>query len=45
VKGLYARWSATLAERGELPLDEWRATIEEWPQVTAEPGGGFATAM
>jgi monoterpene epsilon-lactone hydrolase len=39
VKDLYQRWTATFAERGELPLDEWRALIEEWPQVTAEPGG------
>jgi epsilon-lactone hydrolase len=38
VKDLYQRWGATFAERGELPLDEWRATIEEWPEVTAEPG-------
>jgi acetyl esterase/lipase len=39
VKDLYQRWGATFAEWGELPLDEWRATIEEWPQVTAEPRG------
>jgi epsilon-lactone hydrolase len=39
VKDLYQRWGATFAERGELPLDEWRALIEEWPMVTAEPGG------
>jgi epsilon-lactone hydrolase len=39
VQDLYERWSATLAERGELPLDEWRATNEKWAQVTAEPGG------
>jgi dienelactone hydrolase len=39
VKDLYERWSETFAERGELPLDEWRATIEEWAQATAEPGG------
>jgi monoterpene epsilon-lactone hydrolase len=38
VKDLYERWSATFAERGELPLDEWRAIVEEWPMVTAEPG-------
>jgi acetyl esterase/lipase len=36
VKDLYPRWGAW---GGELPLDEWRATIEEWPQLTAEPGG------
>jgi monoterpene epsilon-lactone hydrolase len=39
VKDLYQRWGATFAERGALPLDEWRATVEEWPEVTAEPGG------
>jgi epsilon-lactone hydrolase len=39
VKDLFERWNAMLAERGELPLDECRVTIEEWPQVTAEPGG------
>jgi hypothetical protein len=35
VKDLYQRWDATFAERDSLPLDEWRASIEEWPQVTA----------
>jgi epsilon-lactone hydrolase len=39
VKDLYQRWSETFAERGELPLDEWRELIEEWAQATAEPGG------
>ncbi|HWE07775.1 MAG TPA: alpha/beta hydrolase [Solirubrobacteraceae bacterium] len=40
VKDLYQRWGARFAAHGgELPLDEWRATIEEWPQVTTEPGG------
>jgi acetyl esterase/lipase len=39
VKDLYQRWSETFAERGELPLDEWREIIEEWSQATAEPGG------
>lgn len=38
VKDLYRRWSDTFAERGELPLDEWRELIEEWGQATAEPG-------
>jgi epsilon-lactone hydrolase len=22
-----------------MPLEKWRAMIEEWPQVAAEPGG------
>ena len=39
VKDLYQRWSETFAQRGELPLDEWREIIEEWGQATAEPGG------
>ncbi|HYX84989.1 MAG TPA: alpha/beta hydrolase [Gaiellales bacterium] len=39
VKALYERWSAAFAEEPEMPLDRWRAMIEEWPQVTAEPGG------
>lgn len=39
VKDLYQRWTETFAERGELPLDEWRELIEEWAQATAEPGG------
>jgi epsilon-lactone hydrolase len=39
VKDLYQRWSETFAERGDLPLDEWREIIEEWSQATAEPGG------
>jgi epsilon-lactone hydrolase len=39
VKDLYRRWSETFAERGELPLEEWRELIEEWAQATAEPGG------
>ena len=38
VKDLYQRWSDTFAERGELPLVEWRELIEEWGQATAEPG-------
>jgi hypothetical protein len=28
VKDLYERWSQTFAERGELPLDEWRHTFQ-----------------
>ena len=39
VKDLYERWSAAFAAEPEMPLDKWRALIEEWPQVTAEPGG------
>ena len=39
VKDLYERWSATSATEPEMPLDRRRAMVEEWPQVTAEPGG------
>jgi epsilon-lactone hydrolase len=39
VKGLYERWGAAFAADPEMSLDRWRAMIEEWPQVTAEPGG------
>jgi epsilon-lactone hydrolase len=39
VKSLYEGWSAAFAEEPEMPLDQWRAMIEEWPRVTAEPGG------
>src|SRR5437764_3752963 len=39
VKDLYERWSAAFAAEPEMPLEQWRALIEEWPQVTAEPGG------
>jgi acetyl esterase/lipase len=39
VKGLYERWSAAFAADPDMPLERWRAMIEEWPQVTAEPGG------
>ncbi len=39
VKDLYERWSAAFAADPEMPLEKWRALIEEWPQVTAEPGG------
>ena len=38
VKDLYERWSATSAAEPEMPLDQRRAMVEEWPQVTAEPG-------
>jgi epsilon-lactone hydrolase len=39
VEDLYERWSAAFAAEPEMPLEKWRALIEEWPQVTAEPGG------
>jgi monoterpene epsilon-lactone hydrolase len=39
VKSLYERWGAAFAAEPEMPLGRWRAMIEEWPQVTAEPGG------
>lgn len=39
VKDLYERWGAAFAQEPEMPLDRWRAMIEEWPQVTSEPGG------
>ena len=39
VETLYKRWGAAFAAEPEMPLDRWRAMIEEWPQVTAEPGG------
>lgn len=39
VRDLYERWSAAFAAEPEMPLDRWRALIEEWPQVTAEPRG------
>ena len=39
VRDLYERWSAAFAVEPEMPLEKWRALIEEWPQVTAEPRG------
>lgn len=39
VRDLYERWSAAFAVEPEMPLERWRALIEEWPQVTAEPRG------
>jgi acetyl esterase/lipase len=39
VTSLYERWGAAFGAEPEMPLDRWRALIEEWPQVTAEPGG------
>ena len=39
VKSLYERWGAAFAAEPDMPLDRWRAMVEEWPQVTAEPGG------
>jgi acetyl esterase/lipase len=38
VKDLYERWGEAFASDPEMPLDKWRAMVEEWPQVTAEPG-------
>ncbi|HEX9548730.1 MAG TPA: alpha/beta hydrolase fold domain-containing protein [Acidimicrobiales bacterium] len=38
MKDLYQRWGAEFAKRPDMPLDEWRAMVEEWPQLTAEPG-------
>ncbi len=38
VKDLYERWSAAFAAEPEMPLDRWRAMVEEWPLVTTEPG-------
>ena len=38
VKDLYERWRATSAAEPEMALDRRRAMVEEWPQVTAEPG-------
>jgi epsilon-lactone hydrolase len=39
VKDLYERWGDAFAAEPDMPLDRWREMIEEWPQVTAEPGG------
>src|ERR671925_638404 len=39
VKSLYESWTAAFAEEPDMPLDRWRAMIEEWPLVTAEPRG------
>ena len=39
VKDLYERWGAAFARRPDMPLDEWREMIEEWPVVATEPGG------
>ena len=39
VKDLYEHWSAAFAAEPGMPLAKWRALIEEWPRVTAEPGG------
>ena len=38
VKDLYERWSAAFAADPDMPLEKWRAMVEEWPLVTAEPG-------
>jgi epsilon-lactone hydrolase len=39
VKRLYEGWSEAFEQEPDMPLGRWRAMIEEWPQVTAEPGG------
>lgn len=39
VTDLYESWSAAFAAEPEMPLEKWRALIEEWPRVTAEPRG------
>lgn len=39
VKDLYEHWSSAFAAEPDMPLEKWRALIEEWPRVTAEPGG------
>ena len=39
VKSLYERWGEAFAAEPEMSLDQWRAMVEEWPQVTGEPGG------
>jgi acetyl esterase/lipase len=39
VMSLYERWGAAFAAEPEMSLDKWRAMVEEWPQVTAEPRG------
>jgi monoterpene epsilon-lactone hydrolase len=39
LRDLYERWGAAFAANPEMPLDEWRALIEEWPVATTEPGG------
>ncbi len=37
VKDLYQRWGGEFAKAARHALDEWRAAVEEWPQLTAEP--------
>jgi epsilon-lactone hydrolase len=39
VRDLYEGWSAAFEAEPDMPLEKWRAMIEEWPRVTAEPGG------
>jgi monoterpene epsilon-lactone hydrolase len=39
VEELYEEWTAAFAAEPGMPLDRWRAMVEEWPRVTAEPGG------
>src|SRR5262249_36135971 len=33
VKTLYQRWGASFAGEPDMPLDLWRAMVDEWPQV------------
>jgi epsilon-lactone hydrolase len=39
VKGLYEDWSTAFGAEPDMSLERWRAMVEEWPRVTAEPGG------
>jgi acetyl esterase/lipase len=39
VKDLYEDWGAAFAAEPEMSLERWRAMVEEWPRVAAEPGG------
>jgi acetyl esterase/lipase len=52
VKDLYEGWSAAFEAEPDMPLEKWRAMVEEWPRVTpkgaaedrvilAVHGGGF----
>jgi epsilon-lactone hydrolase len=36
---LYKGWTAAFAANPDMPLDETRAMLEHWGDVTAEPGG------
>jgi monoterpene epsilon-lactone hydrolase len=39
LKSFLRNWSAALAARPDMPLDELRLMFEHWGDVTAEPGG------